>query len=202
MATANTEPDAATREDEMRAAIVAAARRCFARDGVRKTRMAAIAKEAGMVRQTVYLFVDSRAHLLELAMAARMDELRAEVFKRSLRNGSLVDELIDALAVMTEVMRADPECGELAEAMSPPAALRFMAGPDSEAHPVAASVLEPLYERAERESLLRPGLTLDEMAWWARNVLAPLSQRRDLSAEALRTIVRRFAIPAFLVDGH
>lgn len=200
MASAETRLEATAREDEMRASVVAAARRCFARDSVRKTRMSAIAKEAGMVRQSVYLFVESRAHLLELAMAARMHELRAEVFRRALRTGDLVDELVDTMAVMTEVLRADPECAELAEAMSPPNALRFMAGRDSEAHPVAASVLEPLYERAARESLLRPGLTLDEMAWWTRNVLAPLAQRLDLSAEELRAIIRRFAIPAFLVD--
>ena len=152
-----------------------------------------------MVRQTVYDFVENRAQLLGLAMAARMQEFGDPVRDRFHAGGNVADDLVELLAVMTEVMNADPECAELAAGMTPQNALRFMSGPDSEAQPVVMGILEPIYRRAQRSGLLRIGLTLDEMAAWARNGLAPLAQRDDLSALELRTIIRRFMLPAFLL---
>lgn len=183
---------------EMRSRIVEAARRCFRREGVRKTRIAAVAAEAGMVRQTVYDFVESRTHLLGLAMAARMSEFVGPVEERFHPAGDVREDLVELLAVMTEVMNADPECAELAAGMTPRNALLFMSGPDSEAQPVVVGILGPTFERARQVELLRPGLTLDEMAAWARSALAPLAQRDDLSPAELRALIRRFMLPAFL----
>jgi AcrR family transcriptional regulator len=186
------------RDLEMRERIVQAARRCFARDGVRKTRIAAVAAEAGIVRQTVYDFVESRAHLLGLALAARMREFAGPVKERFHPEGDVADDLVELLAVMTEVMNTDPECAALAAGMTPHNALLFMSGPDSEAQPVVIGILAPVYERAADADLLRPELSIDEMAAWARNALAPLAQRDDLSPDQLRGIIRRFVLPAFL----
>jgi AcrR family transcriptional regulator len=188
------------RDLEARDRIVAAARRCFRRNGVAKTRIAAVAAEAGMVRQTVYDFVESRAQLLGLAMAARMAEFVDPVAERFHPGASsdVSDDLVELLAVMTEVMHADPECAELAAGMTPANALSFMSGPDSEAQPVVVGILAPVYVRAQEAGLLRPGLTVDEMAAWSRNALAPLAQRDDLTPGALRATIRRFVLPAFL----
>jgi AcrR family transcriptional regulator len=186
------------RDLEMQARIVEAARRCFRRAGVRKTRIAAVAAEAGIVRQTVYDFVESRSHLIGLAMAARMTEFAGPVKERFRPGGDVADDLVELLAVMTEVMNTDPECAELATGMTPQAALRFMAGPDSEAQPVVVDILDPVAQRARDAGLLRPGVTVDDMAAWARNALAPLAQRDDLRPEQLREVIRRFVLPAFL----
>lgn len=183
----------------MQARIVEAARRCFRRDGVRKTRIAAVAAEAGIVRQTVYDFVDSRAHLIGLALAARMTEFAGPVKERFHPEGDVADDLVELLAVMTEVMNTDPECAQLAAGLTPKDALRFMSGPDSEAQPVVLDILAPTFDRARQADLLRPGLTPEEMAAWARNALAPLAQRDDLTPAELRTVIRRFVLPAFLV---
>jgi AcrR family transcriptional regulator len=193
--------ESVSRDLEVRDRIVEAARRCFRRDGVAKTRIAAVAAEAGMVRQTVYDFVESRAQLLGLAMAARMKEFAGPVqerFDAHAETRDVAEDLVEMLAVMTEVMNSDPECAELAGGMTPQNALRFMSGPDSEAQPVVVGILAPVYQRALDSGELRDGLTLDEMAAWARSVLAPLAQRDDLSPEGLRSIIRRFVLPSFL----
>lgn len=187
-----------SRDLEVRARIVESARRCFRRDGVAKTRIAAVAAEAGMVRQTVYDFVESRAHLLELAMAARMSEFGESVNDRFHPEGDVVDDLVELTSVMTEVMSADPECTELAAGMTPRNAMRFISSPDSEAQPVVVGILEPIYERAAEAGLLQPGLTIEDMAAWLRSACAPLSQRDDMSPVELRRIIRRFLVPVFL----
>jgi AcrR family transcriptional regulator len=188
----------ASRDLAVQARIVEAARRCFRRDGVRKTRIAAVAEEAGMVRQTVYDFVENRERLIGLAMAARMTEFAGPVKVRFHAGGDVADDLVELLAVMTEVMNTDPECAELAAGMTPQQALRFMSGPDSAAQPVVVDILSTTYDRAGHAGLLRAGLTVDEMAAWARTTLAPLAQRDDLSPAELRSVIRRFVLPAFL----
>lgn len=189
-----------SRDLEVRDRIVEAARRCFRRDGVAKTRIAAVAAEAGMVRQTVYDFVESRAHLLELAMAARMSELGGAVNERFHPEGDIVEDLVELTAVMTEVMSSDPECTELATGMTPRNAMRFISSPDSEAQPVVVGILAPIYERAGEAGLLQPGLSIEDMAAWLRSACAPLSQRDDMTPGELRTIIRRFLVPVFLTE--
>lgn len=190
----------AARDVEVRARIVDSARRCFRRNGVAKTRIAAVAAEAGMVRQTVYDFVESRAHLLELAMAARMSEFGGSVNERFHPEGDVVDDLVELTAVMTEVMSSDPECTELAAGMTPRNAMRFISSPDSEAQPVVVGILAPIYERAKEAGLLQPGLSIEDMAAWLRSACAPLSQRDDLTPAELRRIIRRFLVPVFLTE--
>jgi AcrR family transcriptional regulator len=189
-----------TSNTEARERLIAAARTCFARDGVRKTRMAAVAQAAGMVRQTVYAFVASKEELIELAFAERMRELIAPINERigdPLPDAS--SRLVEAFVAMTEVARADHEFNEYARALGLDRALRFLTGPTA-AHDVVVEILRPSYARAAGDALLRAGISLDDTAWWARNVLAALMVRGDVDSDELRRIVRKFALPALLRD--
>src|SRR5882762_436713 len=109
--------------------LIAAARTCFARSGVRKTRIAAIAQEAGMVRQTVYAFVSSREELIELAFAARMRELIPLITERLDPDvPELTDAIVECFAVMAEVASADTEFNEYSDALGLERALQFLTG--------------------------------------------------------------------------
>ena len=180
--------------------VVEAARQCYARHGVRKTRMAAVAEAAGVVRQTLYAFVSSREELIRCVFAARLRELSATIEDR-LRDRAepLPDSLVECMAVMAEVGREDREFAELAEALGQGGALRFMTGPGA-AHAVVVKLVRPYYARAAQEGLLRNGISLDDMAWWVRNALAPLLVRTDVDGDELRHIVRKFVLPALLRD--
>ena len=185
-------------EGEVRDRIVAAARGAFAEHGVRATRMAQVAEAAGIARRTLYRFVAGRDQLIELAAAARMRELGAVVEDRvDPSRGDLASSLTDCLATMIEVLRADPESAELIGAMNPADAFRFMTGPSAAQAPTLR-VLEPYYERAREEGALRPELSPEEMTWWARMFLAPLIARPDLTGDSLRSLIRRFALPALI----
>jgi AcrR family transcriptional regulator len=190
------------RDPEGLARIVAAARTCFAREGAKKTRMAAIAGEAGVVRQTVYDFVSSRQELLELALAERLLEL-ADVILADLdvEGGEVSDALVEGMAVIIETVGVDPEFVDISEALGPAEAIRFWTGP-SAAQAAAVKAMEPFYERAVKEDALRPELSLDEMASWIRFVCSPLTARSDLDAGALRDWLAKFALPALLNQQH
>ena len=189
---------ARTGDTEARDRIVAAARRTYGDRGVKATRMAQIAEASGVARRTLYRAVAGRDELIELAAAARMRELAAVVADRvDPDTGDLASSLTECLATMIEVLRGDPEAAELIGAMKPVDAFRFMTGP-SEAQAPTLRVLEPYYERAKREGALQPDLSADEMTWWARMFLAPLIARPELSGDVLRSMIRRFALPALI----
>ena len=189
-------------ESDAVARMVAAARVCFARDGARKTRMAAIAREAGMVRQTVYDFVSSRRELLELALAQRLLEL-SDVISSRVRamRGSASGALVEYLAVVIETVREDPEFLDISDALGPADAIRFLTGP-SIAQLAATRSIEPFFERARGENALRPGITLDDMAEWMRVVCTPLTMRAELEARELRVWLTKFALPPLLNEQH
>jgi AcrR family transcriptional regulator len=164
--------------------------------------MAAIAGEAGVVRQTVYDFVSSRQELLELALAERLLELSDVILRGvDVERGELADALVECMAVIVETVREDPEFLDIAEALGPLAAMRFMTGP-SGAQAGALRAMEPFYERARRERALRPGISLEDMASWLRLTCAPLTTRTDLSPDELRAWLTKFALPPLLTERH
>jgi len=183
------------------AELVAAARGCFARDGVRRTRMAAVAQEAGMVRQTVYTFVSSREELIELALAARMRELIPAIEARiGADHATVTDAFVDTFAAMAAIVREDPEFNEYAGALGLARALRFLTGAAAP-HDVVMEIVRPHYDRAVAEDVLVPGITLADVAFWARSVLAPLTFRADVDDAELRRVLRKFALPALVRTG-
>jgi AcrR family transcriptional regulator len=191
-----------TGSGEAQERLIKAARECFARDGVRKTRMATVAEAAGMVRQTVYSFVSSKEELIELAFSERLGELIPPIVERiGEPPGGPGVELVEVFADMTEVVRVDREFNEYSAALGLDRALRFLTGPTA-AHDAVIEIIRPFYARAAHAGVLRSDISLDDTAWWARNVLAPLIVRGDLDGEQLRRIVKKYALPALLTDDR
>ena len=178
--------------------ILESARACFQRNGVRKTRIADIADGAGLVRQTVYDWVASRDELVDLAMAQRIRELGDQVRSRPTNAALAIDEqLVDVLAVMVEVASGDPEFENLARAMPEDHAFAFIAGP-SALTDVVEDILEPYFQRARAEGVLRDDLGTRALAEWVQLVLAPLRNRRDLGPDEISRQLRYFLLPALL----
>jgi hypothetical protein len=103
--------------------------------------------------------------------------------------------------VIVETVREDPEFLDIAGALGPMAAMRFMTGP-SGAQAGALKAMEPFYLRARKERALRPGITLDDMESWLRLTCSPLTTRTDLDPDELRAWLAKFALPPLLTEGH
>jgi AcrR family transcriptional regulator len=180
------------------ARIVASARECFLRQGVRKTRIADIAAGAGMVRQTVYDSVSGRDELVDLAMNARSREMADMVRAVPLNpTAGAGEQLVAMLAAMIELARGDAEFRMLTEALAPDHAFHFMVGPSALTE-VVVDLLTPLLHRAASEGRLRTDVDIDDMVVWIQTLLAPLMSRDDLTPPALRRTLRLFVLPTLL----
>jgi AcrR family transcriptional regulator len=185
-------------ESDTLARIIVVARDCFARDGVNKTFMGAVAGRVGIARQTLYAFVAGRRELIQLALTARAKELMDEVQLRSATvPHDMPEDLVEFMAIMVEVTRDDPEFQNLAGGLSRNDAFPFLTGPT----PMRDIVLEgmrPLFARADAQQLLRTDRDQVDLAGWVQTVLGPLAARSDLTSETLRETLREYVLPALL----
>lgn len=96
-------------KDERRRGILAAATRVFARKGYSSTRVADIAREAGVAQGTVYLYFGSREEILVAAFEVFAEEMRAGVREVLEAGESALHRLRSVVRVVLSSMEAEPE---------------------------------------------------------------------------------------------
>lgn len=183
--------------DEPTATLVRAARVAFDRYGPDRATMTDVAREAGVVRQTLYNTVSSRDKLVELAMIQCCEDLQQKIDTWRIPQGDPGEALVEFLARAVEITADDAELAALSAAL-PPAQVRAVFG---ESHPVLALIsqsLDPILRRCEEAGVLRAEITVEEADRWLQGVLTFALLRDEGDPVALRDNLRRFALPSVL----
>jgi len=188
--------------EEALSAIVAAARECFARVGIQRTRMEDVARGAGMSRQAVYRYVSGREDLVELAIIERCSEFADELIAATDPDPPDVAEaMIDLMLRMMQAGREDEEFIYLAEA-TPRVRLNFLlTSASSPMHGMVGRCFEALLARAEEKGLLRDDVTRREMVEWLQGILTLFTPRADLDVTEIRRYLREFAIRGLMREA-
>ncbi|WP_067683636.1 TetR/AcrR family transcriptional regulator [Nocardia miyunensis] len=186
--------------DATTAGIVTAARAVFARYGVARTRMADIAKEAQLARQTLYDFVTGRDQLIELALVACCGELQQRL-DAALADGPADprERFVETLARAVEIASADEEFGALSDALPPETVDRIIGGATA-VQALLAKSLRPILEQAADAGQLRKGVVVDEATPWLLGVISFALLRETLDARALRKELHTYAVPSIFAD--
>src|ERR1700756_178522 len=100
-----TGPRKLTTIDDPRDRILAAAERCIARHGIRKTTMEDIASEVGMSRPGVYRYFADRDDLLIELITRHARVLRDRAHKFIYRQTSLPDQIVEGLLYISDQAR-------------------------------------------------------------------------------------------------
>jgi AcrR family transcriptional regulator len=180
-------------------AIVAAARECFSESGVADTRMEDVGRRAGVSRPHLYTFVPSRARLVEAAALARLSELGARLEQRARElDGDIAEAIVNQVIETTRLGRDDAEFRSLADAMPRFELNALLTSGASPLHEINSRVFGPLLARALAEGRLRSDVPVDAIVEWLQGVSALLAGRQDLNDDDLRTMARRFLVPAIL----
>lgn len=180
--------------EEARSRILRSARDCFRRNGVAKTTMEDVAREAGTARQVLYRYFSGRGELVEAAIVERIRELAVVLADGLGRYTSFAEALVEASLATVEAARHDEELLGLFATAGGVRLHQVLAGPYP---PVAQLVLEfwrPWFERARRDGELRTDVTDEAAVEWIRGVYVMLILREDLTAEQEREILTRFLL--------
>jgi AcrR family transcriptional regulator len=179
--------------------IIKAARDCFARVGVQRTRMEDIARGAGLSRQAVYRYVSGRIDLVELAIVERCREFAEDVIAGTdPEPEDVVEAMIDLMLRMMKAGREDPEFVVLAEAMPRVRLNQVLTGAGSPMHSIIGVCFAPLFARAADQRLLRDDITRREMVEWLQGILTLFTPRTDLDVSETRRYLKEFALRCLL----
>lgn len=176
--------------------VLAAARECFLRYGVRKTSMADIADAAGLARQSVYRYAASKSALVDAAVLARLSEM-GDLLRDILgRTTGFEEAAVEGSAAVVTTARTDPELTTLLEVTQGRHLTELTASSSAVMHHLVAELWSPLFARGRAEGLLRTDIDEDQMVEWIRGVYLMLMLRSDLDAESDRAMVRTFLLPS------
>jgi len=179
--------------------VVSAARQCFARYGVHRTRMEDVAAAAGLARSRLYKLVTSKDELIELALMERVREYSEQMRavaedQQGDIDGALVEVFIDGIAMA----RPDEEFSYLAEAIRRTRLQFLLTGTGSPMHGMVAYAFEPLLTRARVENRLRPNLADEDIVHWLALLLSVLTPSEDIDEVVQRRLVEQLVVPAIL----
>jgi AcrR family transcriptional regulator len=191
-------PAAATSTDDARERILAAAERCIDRHGIRKTTMDDVASEVGLSRPSVYRYFADRDDLLIELITRHARALLDRARKSISRQGSLADQIVEAVLYVADHARRDPLTRHILDPDGTSLGKRMVASGASER--CRAEMWDPVLDAAVANNELPPGLPRSDIHLWLGDV-TKLVMRGLEDGEGdirrYRSVLRRFVVPAF-----
>jgi AcrR family transcriptional regulator len=177
--------------------LIAAAKRCFERHGVARTRVDDIAAEAKVSRATVYRYFRDRDDLILAVLEAEADAFLVEFRQRLSVEAPLEEQLIDGVVFAVAAVRQDER---LALLFTPESVgiTTAVAGAWELLFDRARTAMAPLLEAWRASGDLREDVGLDEaVEWILRMVLSLLTVPgpRERSEDELRAFLQTFFVP-------
>jgi AcrR family transcriptional regulator len=192
------QPTAPESTDDARERILAAAERCIARHGIRKTTMDDVACEVGLSRPSVYRYFADRDDLLIELITRHARALLARARKSVSRQGSLPDQIVETVLYTAEHARRDPLTRHCIDPDGTSLGRRMNASGTTEM--MRAEMWDPLLDAAVANDELPPGLPRSDIHLWLGNVTVMVMrglEDGDGDVRRYRSILRRFVVPAF-----
>lgn len=190
-----------TRGGTARDRLLASAETCFERFGLEKTNVEDVASEAGVSRATVYRhFPGGRDEVVLGVLLGHAQAFLSSLARRLERQPTIVEAIVQGVLETLAAANEDPS---LAQLFSPTAASHTasLAGRSAALFDLAAEHLGPLFERAQEEGRLRPGVEpAGATEFVVRMILSLLAvpDAHPRSAAARREFVRVYCAGALL----
>lgn len=184
--------------DAARDILIEAAAQCFSRLGVNKTTIEDVANDANVSRATVYRYFKDRDDLV-LGVMLRQAEghlkrMRTEIAKAS-TPGQALTEFIVLTARRSKI---DPHIEMLFSTNLAGFSTR-VAGASTALFSLITDFVRPVIEDAERDGLLRDGVTVDGAGEWTlRTILSMMSVDgpHGRSEKRIRELTETYFVPA------
>ena len=190
---------APTSTDDARERILAAAERCIDRHGIRKTTMDDVASEVGLSRPSVYRYFADRDDLLIELITRHGRALLDRARKSISRQGSLADQIVEAVLYTAEHARRDPMTRHILDPDGTSLGKRMVASGASER--CRAEMWDPILDAAVANNELPPGLPRSDIHLWLGDVTKMVMrglEDGEGDVRRYRSILRRFVAPAFV----
>jgi AcrR family transcriptional regulator len=185
----------------VRRRILDAARECFSRFGVARTRIEDVTRAAGISRPLLYLHFDGRSGLIEALIDDEIARLVEENRKRLPADGTFAEMLIEGSLAAVELGRSDALLADLFEASSMEDLPGLLLNADKPPHAMVLGLWRPVFDRARETGELRGDLSDDDLIEWLMTVHYVLLLRNDVGQDRQRELLEHFVVPALLAGA-
>ncbi len=178
--------------------VVRAAYKCFERNGIERTSIEDIAREAGVTRPTVYRYFRGKIQIVDLISAEESRKVNAEVRKRLVRGQKFDDLVTDALLLIVRIAVENPYISRILSYREFEAEATFST---SELHRMHRQWWGPLLEHAAERNEVAKDLDIDEILIWltlSQRMLLTRLESGPMDDEDLRRLIRRFIVEPLL----
>ena len=184
------------RQQSLRRRILDAARECFSRYGVGRTRIEDVSSAAGISRALLYQHFDGRAGLIEALIDDQIERLVEENRKRLPLHAPFADAIIEGSLAAVELGRGDNLLAELFEASSMDDLPGLLLDPAKPPHAMVLGLWKPVFDKARASDEVREELSDDDLIEWLMTIHYVLLLRADVEPARQRELLERFVIPA------
>jgi AcrR family transcriptional regulator len=185
--------------DAVRGRLVDAAEAIVRDNGVNALRLDSVAEAAGLHRSSVYRYFGSKEELLTAVVTQASLRVRRKVVKRLGKSAPPERFLGEGLAMALTEIAGDPVHRSLMD----PSASEAMAKVGGKA--LAAGIrplVDPVFEMADEQGLLREGVTPEQASWWLQIVASGLVRSPEiLPARAELTRLLELMLVPTLLDS-
>lgn len=178
--------------------IVRAAYKCFERNGIDRTSIEEIAREAGVTRPTVYRYFPSKIHIVDLISTEESRKVNAEVRRRLVRGLGFEETITEALVLVLRIAVENPYLRRIVASREFEAEVTSSS---SDMHRLHREWWGRLLSHAAEEGVLATDITEEEILVWltlSQHMLLTRLEAGPMSDEALRRMIRRFVVDPLL----
>jgi AcrR family transcriptional regulator len=181
---------------EMRKKVLLAARECFERFGVARTRVEDVATAAGISRPLLYTYFNGRSALVEAMINDELARLFAQLHERVPEKG-FDDTLVELSVASVSLGREDDLLADLFDNSPYTDVASLMEQKGSPAHQMMMDLWSPILECGRAQGRLRDDVEDEDLIEWLMMNHNIFYQRRDVSLERMDEMFRRFVLHSF-----
>jgi AcrR family transcriptional regulator len=178
--------------------VVDAALRCFKKFGVAKTRIADIAAEANLSRQTVYRMFATREDILQSIASDRIVKLAAKLQAKFATYATLREALVEGSIASLKMGKKDPLIPEIFEQGGNHTLDQFIFGGSEEVRQDMRALWRPLLDQARESGELRADISNEAAVEWIHNIHGIFTIRDDYDEAKQRQILMKFLVPSLI----
>lgn len=180
--------------------ILDAAMQCYSSNGIASTTLDEVANTAGIGRTTLYRYVRNRDDLLNQVLLRDAEQQQADMLVVSRYHLDPQELLVESVVHIMRGRKVRP-MNKLLFGTDKDAMIDRINLSPANFYPMAAKLMEPLFEKAAAEGRLRTGVELDKaVSWLTRIILSLITYPEEFLDDeaALRKYLHDFLVPSLL----
>jgi AcrR family transcriptional regulator len=186
------------RKAEVRRRVLDAARTCFSRYGVARTRVEDVAAAAGISRPLLYLHFEGRAGLIEALIDDEIPRFVEANRARIPLDAGFAEAFVEGALAAVEIASENELLADLLNASPVGNLAQLCLDPAQRPYALVIGLWKPVFDRARESGELRPELTDEDILDWLVSVYNMLLARPELDRARRRKLLELFVVPALV----